>query len=253
MLRIATWNAGHRKDSWNILRSLDADIVLAQELPAPPHGEQDRTVYSPFAQRSNRPWGTAVWIRDLSFLALNATTSQTHEPREGITAVAEVSLPTGGVLTAISIHAADERIARRAPGATAESPANGYAVTSMHRVLSDLTGYLEDPRRKRGTRRAANLMVLGGDFNCNLGFDVRQKNPSHELVFARVAGFGLAPVLPVVAGDKYTTMTRGRVPYRQLDYLYTSAPTNVANPQILSTQALQDRKDHLPVMADVRF
>ena len=30
-VRVVTWNAGHRKDSWNVLRSLDADVVLARD------------------------------------------------------------------------------------------------------------------------------------------------------------------------------------------------------------------------------
>jgi len=117
----------------------------------------------------------------------------------------------------------------------------------MHRVLSDLTGYLDDPRRRRGTGKAPNAVVLGGDFNCNLGFDLKQKNPSHELVFARVAAFGLTPVLPVVAGSEHTTMTRGRIPHRQLDYLYTSDRVTVQDRGILSTPHLESRKDHLPV------
>ena len=55
-LRIATWNAGHRKDSWDVLRCLDADVVLAQELPAPPPEERERTVDRPYAEGSKRPW-----------------------------------------------------------------------------------------------------------------------------------------------------------------------------------------------------
>jgi len=240
-----TWNAGHRKDSWELLRSFDADVVLAQELPPPPPKEVGRTAYCPFADTGTRRWGTAIWVRDRPFRRLRATTSRTYDAREGIASVAEIDLTGGGVLTAVSLHAADDKISKRGLRKAFDSTPKGYAVTTMHRALSDLTGYLDDSRRSTGR----DAVVLGGDLNCNLAFDEEQRNPSHALVFARVAAFGLKPVVPVIAGSTHVTITRERIPHRQIDYLYASERVKVEDRGILRTQQMEERRDHLPVWA----
>jgi endonuclease/exonuclease/phosphatase family metal-dependent hydrolase len=121
----------------------------------------------------------------------------------------------------------------------------------MHRALSDLAGYLDDPARRRGTKAQPNATVLGGDFNCSTGWDTRQGNPSHDLVFSRVAGYGLDPVFPPLPDNSHETMVRPRVPFRQLDYLYTTPSATVRDRGILHTPELEARKDHLPVWANV--
>src|SRR4051794_11496345 len=103
-LTIATWNAGHRVDAWPTLRAIDADVVLAQELPAPPAEDRSGTAYEPF-ESGTRAWGTAVWSRRLDVRRLTSTTSETAPRVPGTIAVAELALPSGGVLTAISVHA----------------------------------------------------------------------------------------------------------------------------------------------------
>lgn len=250
-LRIATWNAGHRKDTWELLPRLGADIVLAQELVQPPVSEQPRTIFEAY-QDPGRPWGTGIWARELPLRRLPPSASRSDRSRSGTAAVAEIPLPNGGYLTAISVHAIDEYHDRLELGDGSQTGiTKGFAVATMHRLLSDLTGYLTDHRRRGGRGHKLNRLVFGGDFNANPGWDERQGNRSHELVFARVAEFGLEPVLPVLADNTHETIVRDRVPFRQIDYLYTSTPSAASNPTVLRTPELERRGDHLPVLVDL--
>ena len=162
----------------------------------------------------------------------------------------------------ISIHAIDERIRPQSIGSEAPHVGKGFAVPTMHRVLSDLTGYLDRSvptvrDRKTGTKHARSAVVLGGDLNCNPGWDIKQRNRSHELVFAHIETFGLKPTLPVLPDATHATFIRERdgktVPAPQIDHLFTSDGATVTDSAVLRSQEFTARRDHLPVLATIEL
>lgn len=135
-----------------------------QEAPPPPAGLARSVVFEPFP--GSRGWGTAIWSRT-PLERLEPTTSRsTPASRPGATAAAELAT-ADGLATLISVHGVDDRIVRHVGDKASE---DGDAVATMHRLLSDMTGYLDDGRR-RGTspRYRANVLVLGGDLELQPG------------------------------------------------------------------------------------
>lgn len=245
-LRVATWNVGNRAGSWQDVAGLGCDVVLLQEAPA--GGVPEGSVFQRH-QRETRRFGTAIWRRDGGLQQLPATTSAEEGCHRGAAVVAEV-VAGDAVLTLISLHFVDDRISRLTPGSRSQATSNGYAVTTAHRVLSDLTGYLDDRRRRRGR----NVVVLGGDLNINPGWDQRQNNASHQLVLDRLGEFGLRSVLPIKADDSFATcVRRGRpVPHPQIDYLFVSENVRVLEAEVDASDRLVARGDHLPIVADLQ-
>lgn len=245
---IATWNAGNRRGSWSDVLELPVDVALLQEMPPPPSEHADRTVFSAFSPAKPGGWGTAIWSPTLPIEEISPATSRLGPSYPGTVAAAEIRLPTGGLLTAASIHAVDEKVEFRLGD---RSRTDGYAATVMHRALCDLTGYLDDRRRRGARGYRGNITALGGDFNINPGWDGRQKNSAHRLVLDRIEDFGLRSVVPVLTDDTHATcIRRGRpIPFRQIDYLFLSENVAEVEPGILRTPELEARADHLPVIA----
>jgi hypothetical protein len=69
----------------------------------------------------------------------------------------------------------------------------GYAVTTMHRVLSDLTPLLDRDLGKR--------LIIGGDFNCSTQRPGRDRD-RHRNLFERFATLGLVDLLALTAGTR---------------------------------------------------
>lgn len=186
-LSIASWNLNHwqrrpeeRAAAWEYLRDVVApDVALVQE--AVPPEELTSVVYCPFPS-PYRNWGTAV-------VALNPALQITplrrrevtpylepgdlEDSQPGTSAVAEILCPDGGRFVAISVYGAIEK----------SGNGTGYATTTMHRVLSDLTSILDSYREPRP-------VVLGGDLNCSTQLEGPDRAAEHAL-FARLEAFGL--------------------------------------------------------------
>ncbi len=154
------WNSNH-DEAWALLRGMDADIALLQEARKPPPSVDDWAEVNPEPWRMagrNVQWRSAVarlsdrvdvkWIEGKSIAQ-----SGDHDfavSRPGTLAAAIVTPKGGSPLTVVSIYAAWENYSRYSG-----RPSVTLAVSSLHRMISDLTR-LVGPRTR---------MIVGGDFN----------------------------------------------------------------------------------------
>lgn len=231
-LGVETWNMHHgfSRDgsaaAWQALVARErTDVALLQESapPSPALEGYEAPLFTPDTTVSNRVWGTAIWTRHhrLRPLDIEATVAGT------ITA-AELDAD-GPPITLISVYGKPEHLL-----------GTEYSITTLHHVLSDLTGLLED-RRRRGR------IVLGGDFNANPAWDKRQRNRSHRLLFDRLENFGLRSVLPYDPPAHATF--RKNIAIRQIDYLFVSSEISVTEARVLDDPEPRDLSDHWPVAA----
>lgn len=155
-LRIVTWNMDHWKHpgdtraAWDYLKTLSPspDLALVQEAVSPltngavsdwnaqsipPATEPPLWYIGPY-----RPWGSAV----VSYSPALTEISTAHTPyssqevplygtHPGSVRVAQADLPDGSKLTLISVYGLINF---------------GYAVTTIHRILADLTPLFDDKR-----------------------------------------------------------------------------------------------------------
>jgi hypothetical protein len=97
----------------------------------------------------------------------------------GCVAVAQAVLPDGSKLTLISVYGLID---------------SGYSVTTLHRILSDLTPLFDD-------RRYNAHVVLGGDLNASTQAEEGYLHLArHRLVFERIKAFGLVDCLDMKLG-----------------------------------------------------
>lgn len=157
MLRIWSWNVNGRH-LWDRLAANEVDVALLQEAPVPSGIWEGKVVPHPATG-----WGTAGWStwRRTAVVAVSETTRLEPRPlmsleervpgallvsRRGTLAVADVVVD-GERITLVSMYAAWE----------GHRPGPIYADASAHRLLSDLSGIVNDARSHR--------IVVAGDLN----------------------------------------------------------------------------------------
>jgi endonuclease/exonuclease/phosphatase family metal-dependent hydrolase len=119
-----------------------------------------------------------------------------------------------------------------------------YAVTSVHRMLSDLTPLIDNYARKN--------IILAGDFNASLQVDVRNKNKSNQILFDRIQDFGfsdcLAPFQPYPV-QTWRSLNDNKL--WQLDYLYASKSlfAKLKSCFVIDNPSVRAFSDHNPVVA----
>ena len=202
-MRITTWNM-HRgmvtADSdagWAALT--DTSVALVQETRPPSTPLAGSLAFERVANSSRVPWGTAVWAPSLALRQLD------HRRSERGTAVVCEFATAKGPVTVISVYAKLESLR-----------GTGYAITTMHRVLSDLTEFFED-RARRGR------IIVGGDFNANPAFDDDRSDTvrgTHDLLFDRLELWGMRSVLPYRENPHPTWFPKGRGTPFQLDHIF---------------------------------
>src|SRR4029453_6336750 len=154
MTRVVSWNMDHwrrsvasRTAGWEFLRGLNADYALLQETEPPQDVRADHRVYKEDGIEGKGRWGSAVvsFAGPLSKVAearslysKSKVGKSFYKTMPGCVAVADAGR---GPLLISFYGALDE----------------GYTVTTVHSLLSDLTPLL-DSSTKRG-------VVLGGDLN----------------------------------------------------------------------------------------
>jgi exonuclease III len=188
-IRIATWNLNHRRKdtqqrAWDYLATtVKADIAIGQETTPPEHYPHAGFAELDSDPRSRMKWGSLV-------VSLNPGIQLREIPKRvweagakadgggfvathlGAAAAVEADLGDGKILKVVGIYGQLERLSNNTT----------YAVTSMHRILSDLTPLLD---YKRGT-----LLVAGGDLNCSTQIEKRYRR-WHKTLFQRIEDFGL--------------------------------------------------------------
>ena len=198
MIKAVSWNIAHRRELWNDVVALDADIALLQEAPAPPADIEERI------KTDNQPWRTAGsgtrsnWRA--AVVALRPGVEATwHEPKSvsdtdgveftvsrfGTLSAATITAPGTDTLTFISMYARWE-----SPHASTNSGWI-YADASVHRIISDLSVFIG---REQGHR-----IIAAGDLNILHGYGDGGKQywkARYQTVFDRFSAIGLRFVGP---------------------------------------------------------
>lgn len=179
--RIVTWNMSYwarsacqRAAAWEFLRSLQPDFALVQEAVPPQDLPPSHCVYRRGGIGSRRPWGSGVVSFSGAITEITTVISphgsrvtQLHRTHPGSVAVAG----TEDDLTLMSVYGLID---------------DGYAVTTVHRQLSDLTPLLDT---KYGRR-----VVLAGDLNVTTQFEEPHRS-RHRNVLDRIETLGLRDAL----------------------------------------------------------
>jgi len=181
--KIVTWNTDHwrrradeRRAAWEFLRGLQPDYALLQEAVPPRDLAADHLAYREGGIEGKAgEWGSLV----VSFAgplrvvgearspyAKRARATSIHRTFAGALAVAEA-----GVLILISAYGALDE---------------GYAVTTVHRLLSDLTPLLDSSPKSR--------VVLAGDLNLSTQL-AEPHRARHRNALERFATLGLVDCL----------------------------------------------------------
>jgi len=119
-----------------------------------------------------------------------------------------------------------------------------WSIPNMHRIVSDLTPVLADPKRK-------GRIVLGGDMNVDVAFDTDPRGVpgSHSLLLDRLEAFGLKSVLPNRDPEHSTpTWRRGRSGF-QNDHLFVSKELSHSTPEVVWDP--QGFSDHAVIVVDI--
>jgi endonuclease/exonuclease/phosphatase family metal-dependent hydrolase len=163
MLRVVTWNMDHwrrspdvRAEAWSYLEhELRPDIALLQET-IPSGQPAERVTFRSSGIHDDRKspardlgWGSAVVSFGPTVRSRNSAKSPFHsEPIPllrtfpGSVAIADVDCGDKGIVVAVSAYGLIDR---------------GYADTTVHRILSDLTPLIDE--------RRASAMLIAGDLN----------------------------------------------------------------------------------------
>ena len=172
---IMTWNLRRRPQGYAYLdEHLRPDVALLQETSPPPGRGQ--TIYRAIGGARN--WGSAITSRRWPLTQITSTRGPaSKQPADllithpGCTAIARITPPDHEPIVLVSIYGLID---------------NGYAHTTMHRLLSDLTPLLDSHRNKR--------LILGGDLN--LSTQLKETDARHHRpAFDRLAAFGLIDLL----------------------------------------------------------
>jgi hypothetical protein len=241
-LKIATWNMGYwthkktNKDAWDFVSDvISPDIFLAQE--SKPEGETgfDGNIWYPI---TNRTWGSGVFtkiypVKELVF-------SNTYP---GSLVGAEVELPNGVSLTVFSMYGLLD---------------HGYATTTVHKMLSDLTFVLMGKGEYAGKNQN---VVMGGDLNisvqCDKKWGKKQRyTNAHKICFDRIEDFGLVNSFSKFYNGYVQTHrhVRSSEPW-QNDYLFVSKKLSVRvkSCDVIDENRVKELSDHSPVVIELEL
>ena len=268
MLRIWSWNVNGRH-LWDQLAGSEVDVALLQEAPVPPSPWEGRVAPHPEAG-----WGTAGWSKQLrtAVVAVSETTRleprplTTHEER----ASGALLISRRGTLAAADVDVDSERITLVSLYAAWEGGRPGpiYADASAHRLLSDLSGIVEEASSHR-IIAAGDLNILHryGDYG-DLYWAAR-----YATVFDRAEAMGLRFVGPQAPNGRQanpwpaelpedslnvpTFHTSRRDPMgatRQLDFVFAShALADRLTVRALNTDPVEwGPSDHCPVAIELQ-
>jgi endonuclease/exonuclease/phosphatase family metal-dependent hydrolase len=261
VFRVLTWNMNHgfrdarqRRAAWSFLsETVKPDVALLQEILL--QGDKsEQAVHQPGGIGGGRNWGSAVVTFGPSLSKV--THSRTRWSKKdaplmvtlpGTVMIADAVLDDGSTVTMVSMYGAIEY---------------GYAATTVHKQLSDLTPLFESKRKDQ--------IILGGDLNCSTQLASPHGYWDANL-FNRIRQFGLVDLLeqtkecrtprpdcvcddvPNCGHVQTFRHPRSAVPWQD-DYLFAS--TKLAE-KLVDCYALDDGEpdpwslsDHCPIVAD---
>jgi exonuclease III len=255
MLKLVSWNMSHwqktpelRKGAWDYLRSIRVDFALLQETVPPDDLQSQSFVYRQGGIGANRPWGSAV----VSF-AGPITPVQEAKSRYG-NSVSNLHLTFPGSIA----------IATTEKGFTLVSMYSvmdqGYAITTVHRQLSDLTPLFDSVFGRR--------VILAGDLNISTQLPEPDRS-RHRNAFDRLLTLGLVDAFSLSRPARepldgcpckdlpchhVQTQRHGRskTPW-QNDYFFVS---DILVPKVKACKPLHDGyswllSDHCPIVLEI--
>ena len=268
MLRIWSWNVNGRH-LWDRLDASEVDVALLQEAPAPSGPCEGKVVPHPASG-----WGTAGWSKQLRTAVVAVSETTLLEPRL-LTSLEErasgaLLVSRRGTLAVADVVVDSERITLVSMYAGWEGGRPGpiYADGSAHRLLSDLSGIVNDARSPR--------IIAAGDLNILHRYGEYGDSywaARYATVFDRAEAMGLRFVgpqaphgrqanprpaeLPEGSQDVPTYHTRRQGPMgatRQLDFVFAShALTDRLSVRALNTDTDEwGPSDHCRVAIELR-
>ncbi len=171
-----------------------------------------------YGARGRYRWGSVVWSRDRELVDV------------------DVGAPPGWVRAARP--QGDE--ARLLISVHVELDREGRSIPMLHRILSDLTPTLE---------KASTGVVLGGDLNADVAFDVKYGTRRHAIAFERIEDFGLWHCNRLIPPRRRGTFRPDTSVMD--DHLFVSR--SMMN-RVVSCDVLEDERnpsDHFPVVLEL--
>ncbi len=239
-IKVATWNMAYWQHramldaAWDCyLSTVQADFYLFQEGRPYPGAEEGHLFWNEIGGK--RDWGSGIYSPSWEVIEENI-----DSPFKGALTIAN-TIMGGRAMTLVSIYGLME----------SAGSAKGYSITNLHRMFSDLTGLLN------GHMGGKRDIILGGDLNASTQFDEVQNNCSHELLFARIADFGLLDA-HTLAGNQSHARTLRRPdsdkPW-QNDYLFLSKSLakGFKSYEVIDTPSIRQFSDHNMVVLELEL
>jgi exonuclease III len=153
----------------------------------------------------------------------------------GALTVTDVTLPDNSTLVVVSMYGQLDKY--------------GYSITTLHRMLSDLTHLFEGELRRGGRPK----IILGGDLNASPQWDDKYRVKTHRIFFQRLEAFGLVDCQGQFTKDRPRTLrhSKGRVPFPWVnDYIFasTSLVKKIVAHQVIERTEMLNLSDHNPVV-----
>lgn len=233
-LKVASWNMAHwthrkvTQQAWSYLDTeIAADITLVQESAPPTTHQNEFCVWREIG--GNRKWGSGVLTKRLPVTEFKLE----RNDYPGALTVADVILPDNSTLVVVSAYGQMDK--------------NGYSITTLHRMLSDLTHLFNGELRKGGKPK----IILGGDLNASSQFDDKQGNESHRIFFQRLEDFGLVDCQGAFTHERPRTLrhTKSGFPWVN-DYIFASKSLakKVVACEVVERPEIHNLSDHNPVV-----
>ena len=216
------------QQAWSYLDTeIAADITLVQESAPPTARQNEFCVWREIGGK--RLWGSGVLTKGLSVTELKLE----RNDYPGALTVADVTLPGISTIVVVSLYGQMDK--------------NGYSITTLHRMLSDLTHLFNGELRKGGKPR----IILGGDLNASRQFDAKQGNESHRIFFDRLEDFGLVDCQGAFIDERPRTLRHAKSSFPWVnDYIFASKSLarKIVLCKVVEQPELLELSDHNPVV-----
>ena len=239
-MKIVTWNMDYWKRNneqrviaWNyLMKSIDPEIALLQEI-VPPDTSFDSHHVLYHEIDAKRKWGTALISKHPVHKEIYVHNCY---PGSNGLIIGEIKISNNILLTAINIYG--------------QIDSNGYASTTMHHIISDLTVILNKNNKRK--------ILLGGDFNVSEQFDEKYKGQfaSHKLIFDRFEDFGLINCTKRYYNGHIQTHVHNKSIFEwQNDYIFVSENifNDVKSCEVINKDELLEYSDHFPVILELNI
>ena len=238
-MRFLTWNMDYwkrnseqRKLAWNYLSdTLNPDVALIQEIVPPENSYNEMNVLYHEID-GKRKWGSAIFSK---YNILKELYLNNGYVGARATVISEIEISDSFTVTFINIYG--------------QLDSYGYATTTMHHLLSDLTTILNQKRKRN--------IILGGDFNVSEQFDEKYKGqfPSHKLVFDRLEDFGLINCTKHFYKTHIQTHVHNKSDFGwQDDYIFVSKNLidRITKCEVINDKEILELSDHLPLLIELK-